>query len=578
VKQTIQILNDNVINQIAAGEVIQRPSSIIKELLENSIDAQANNIHIIIKKSGKGLIQIIDNGIGMNIQDAKVCFIKHATSKIESTDDITKISTMGFRGEALASIASVAEVELKTKTQEEEIGTLICIDNSKINKITQTACKSGTSITVKNLFFNIPARKNFLKSDKIELKHIIETFIQIALSHHHINFQFTNDGKQLYNLSTENFKNRIIQLFGKRYKQKILQIKEQTTIVAIDGFLGNPLDAKKTRGEQYLFVNNRFIRSPYLNHAIKESMADLIQTDQHPSYFIFLNIDPQYIDVNVHPNKTEVKFEDEKSIYQILKSACKRTIGMSNIKPSLDFSIEKSFEVPIHILNNPPKEPKININSNFNPFSEKFARDKENTQNIQQLFKEENTSDIYEVFNIDNRYALFKINHDNIINLIDKKKAIERIIYDQTIRSLNNQEINSQLTINPTTVELNAVDMQIIKENNTTIENLGYKIQNIEKENVIINAIPFYLNQDETQEFIELIIESIKESNTITDKQITKEIAKKIAYQKTTQEKYPNNKDLLIKLINKLMKCEIPFIGIDGKPSVISVEPNKIFN
>ena len=409
-KQTIQILNDNVINQIAAGEVIQRPSSIIKELLENSIDAQANNIHVIIKKSGKGLIQIIDNGIGMNIQDAKVCFIKHATSKIESTEDITKISTMGFRGEALASIASVAEVELKTKTQDEEIGTLISIDNSKINKITQTACKRGTSIIVKNLFFNIPARKNFLKSDKIELKHIIETFIQIALSHHHINFQFTNDGKQLYNLSTENFKNRIIQLFGRRYKQKILQIKEQTTIVAIDGFLGNPLDAKKTRGEQYLFVNNRFIRSPYLNHAIKESMADLIQTDQHPSYFIFLNIDPQYIDVNVHPNKTEVKFEDEKSIYQILKSACKRTIGMSNIKPSLDFSIEKSFEVPTHILNNPPKEPKININSNFNPFSEKFARDKENTQNIQQLFKEENTSDIYEVFNIDNRYALFKIN------------------------------------------------------------------------------------------------------------------------------------------------------------------------
>lgn len=577
-KQTIQILNDNVINQIAAGEVIQRPSSIIKELLENSIDAQANNIHIIIKKSGKGLIQIIDNGIGMNIQDAKVCFIKHATSKIESTEDITKISSMGFRGEALASIASVAEVELKTKTQDEEIGTLISIDNSKINKITQTACKRGTSIIVKNLFFNIPARKNFLKSDKIELKHIIETFIQIALSHHHINFQFTNDGKQLYNLSTENFKNRIIQLFGRRYKQKILQIKEQTTIVSIDGFLGNPLDAKKTRGEQYLFVNNRFIRSPYLNHAIKESMADLIQTDQHPSYFIFLNIDPEYIDVNVHPNKTEVKFEDEKSIYQILKSACKRTIGMSNIKPSLDFSIEKSFEVPIHILNNPPKEPKININSKFNPFSEKFARDKENTQNIQQLFKEENTIDIYEVFNIDNRYALFKINHDNIINLIDKKKAIERIIYDQTIQSLNNQEINSQLTTNPTTVELNTIDMQIIKENNTTIEKLGYKIQSIEKENIIISAIPFYVNQDETQEFIELIIESIKKSNTITDKQITKEIAKKIAYQKTTHEKYPNNKDLLIKLINNLMKCEIPFIGIDGKPSVISVEPNKIFN
>ena len=335
---------------------------------------------------------------------------------------------------------------------------------------------------------------------------------------------------------------------------------------------------KKTRGEQFLYVNNRFVKNPYLNHAIKSSMEDLIQIEQHPSYFIFLKIEPKLVDVNVHPNKTEVKFEDEKAIYQILQSACKRTIGMSNIKPSLDFSIEKSFEVPIHIQKSLPKEPKIKFNTNFNPFSKHSARDRENTQNIQKLFIEENKENINEVFNIDERYAIFKMAHDNTINIIDKKKSLERILYEQIMHSLKKQQTSSQLTIEPIKITLNIMDIQILQDNIKIVDELGCEMKITEPQTVTIKAIPDIIKEANTQEFIELLIDTLKQSNTNIKKNIIKKIAKKNAYQKSKKVKYPSTKDELIQLINTLLKCEIPFIGIDGKPSVITIEPNKIFN
>jgi len=260
------------------------------------------------------------------------------------------ILTMGFRGEALSSIAAISEVELQTKTASNEIGTLINIDNSKIKNIKNIATRTGTSISVKNLFFNVPARKNFLKSDTIEMKHILESFMQVAISNYQVSFKLKNNNKTIYNLNQVNLKQRIIQLFGKRYNEKMLAIKEETSIVSINGFLGNPMDAKRTRGEQFLYVNNRFIRSSYLNHAIKSAMDSVITKEQYPSYFLFLNIKPELVDVNIHPNKIEVKFQDEKAIYQILKAACKRSIGMHNIAPSLDFATEESFEIPTYIF------------------------------------------------------------------------------------------------------------------------------------------------------------------------------------------------------------------------------------
>lgn len=576
-KQTINILSNNVINQIAAGEVIQRPASVVKELIENAIDAQAENIHIIIKNSGKSFIQIIDDGKGMTKKDAEICFLKHTTSKIKSIDDIMEISTMGFRGEALASIASVSEVELKTKTEEDESGTVIHIDNSKIKKISKTAVNKGTSIIVKNMFFNIPARKKFLKSDKIETKHILETFIQIAIANHFVKFKLTNEGQTIYNLASENLKNRIISIFGKRYNQKILQIQEQTTIVSINGFLGNPLDAKKTRGEQFLYVNNRFIKSSYLNHAIKSSMEYMITKEQHPSYFIFLNISPKLIDINVHPNKTEVKFEDEKSIYQILKSACKRSIGLSPIQPSLDFSVEKSFEIPVHTQNSIPREPKLNINTNFNPFTQKTPQIKANNHNAQELFSEHNTEIIKQVINIDSRYAIFITHTDNSINMLDKKKAMERILYEKTIDLFNTQQPTSQFLIKPMKIALNIMDIEIIKDNVEIINKLGYQIQNIEHNSISISAIPNQMTKFNTQEVIEIFIEELKQSSNKINKELTNNIAKKIAYNNVAIKQNSDNIELH-NLITQLMECETPFIGIDGKPCVINIEPNKFFN
>ena len=570
-KNTIQTLSNKVINQIAAGEVIQRPASIVKELLENAIDADATSIHIIVKNAGKTLIQVIDNGCGMNEKDAEICFLKHTTSKIKTTEDIMKISTMGFRGEALASIASVAEVELKTKKDNEEIGTVINIANSQIKKIKKTAAKKGTSISVKNLFFNIPARKNFLKSDKIELKHIIDTFTQITIAHPNIEFKLNNNENTIYNLVSTNLKNRIIHLFGKKYKEKILDVKEETTIVSINGFIGNPLDAKRTRGEQFLYVNNRFIKSGYLNHAIKTAMENMITKEQYPSYFIFLKINPNLIDINIHPNKTEIKFEDEKAIYQILKSCCKRTLGMSHIQPSLDFSIEESFEVPIHIQKSTPKEPKLNINTNFNPFQKETKINKENTENIHKLFDEDEEI-VKKVINIDRRYGVF-ITYDNDINLIDKKKAFERITYEKTKKILNEKRRGKQFVITPIKIDLSFTDIQLLQENINLFNTLGYEIQSFSDKNIMVNAVPFDFKNENPQEIIEFFVEELKSSkDNINDKLI-----KKITYQKSINFNI-DNEDMLRNLIVRLTKCEIPFIGIDGKPCVINIEPSKIFN
>ena len=577
--KTINILSENVINQIAAGEVIQRPASVIKELLENAIDADAQNIHVIIKDAGKKLIQIIDDGHGMNEEDAKLCFHKHATSKIKNTEDILKINTMGFRGEALASIASVSEVELKTKTIKQSTGTIIHINNSEIKKASLIATKKGTSISVKNLFFNIPARKNFLKSNQIEMKHILEHFMQIAIANPKISFKFNNNNKDLYNLPITNLKQRIIQLFGKKYNEKILSIKEDTSIVSINGFLGNPLDAKKTRGDQFLYINNRFIKSGYLNHSIKTAMDNLIQPDQHPSYFIFLNMPSEEIDINVHPNKTEVKFTDEKAIYQILKAACKKSIGMHNIQPSLDFSMEKSFEVPIHIQKSIPREPKLNINTNFNPFSTNNKRAQENTQNIDKLFTNDHEELIKDVINIDHQYAIFIMNSDNSINVVNKKRAIERIIYESNQKILKNQKTNSQLTMNPEIINISPTDIHLIKDNQNLINSMGYIIDKITNNTIRIISSPSGIKNINTQEAIEIFLEELKEKNTDLKEKVINKIAKKIANNKSRQQEnfLSYDKSALINMITQLLNCKNPFVGINGKACVMHLDTNQIF-
>ena len=365
----IKLLPDNVANQIAAGEVVQRPASVVKELLENSIDAGSSQITIHIKDSGKTLIQIIDNGKGMSKKDAILCFERHTTSKISKANDLFNITTKGFRGEALASIAAVSHVNLITKQSGVELGTNIYIQGSEIKIQRSVVSEKGTTISVKNLFFNIPARRNFLKSDNVEFRHITNEFLRVSLSHPEIKFTFINNGVEIYNLTKSTFKKRIINLFGVKTNEKLVPVSEETEILKINGFIFKPEFAKKTRGEQYFFVNNRFIKSPYLNHAINSAFEGLIDVKHNPSYFLNLEVDAATIDINIHPTKTEIKFEDEHSIYAILRAAVKHSIGQYSISPVLDFQRDKSLDIPYNFSKNKGNSSVgIDVDTNYNPF------------------------------------------------------------------------------------------------------------------------------------------------------------------------------------------------------------------
>src|ERR1700760_850823 len=374
----IQLLPDSVANQIAAGEVVQRPASAVKELVENAIDAGADKIQLILKDAGKSLIQVIDNGCGMSLTDARMSFERHATSKIRKADDLFAIRTMGFRGEAMASIAAISQVELKTRRHEDELGTCIFIEGSEVLK--QEACSgnAGTSISVKNLFYNIPARRNFLKSNPVEMRHIIDEFQRVALAHPEIFFTLHHDGQEVYHLPATTLKQRIVHLLGNNYNQRLVPVEEDTTIIKLHGFVGKPEFARKTRGEQFFFVNNRFIKDAYLNHAVLMAFKELLPEDTFPLYVLFIEIDPAKIDINVHPTKTEIKYQDEQTIYAIIRSAVKRSLGRYNITPSLDFDQENSIE---HLVTPIPIEeivpPTISFNPDFNPFANERTIERE---------------------------------------------------------------------------------------------------------------------------------------------------------------------------------------------------------
>src|SRR5690606_10845327 len=338
----IHLLPDSVANQIAAGEVIQRPASAVKEMMENSLDAGATTIRLVVKDAGKALIQVTDDGQGMSVADARLCFERHATSKISSAEDLFSIRTMGFRGEALASIAAIAQAELRTRRAEDEIGLLIQAEGSRITREEPCQCPAGTSIRVKNLFFNIPARSNFLKSNAVEMRHIIDEFLRVALAHPQVFFSLHHDGQEVYHLPKATLKQRLIHVFGNSYSERLVPVEEETNVIGLRGFIGKPEYARKTRGEQYFFVNNRFIRDGYLHHAIMNAYDELLVPGSYPFYALFIEIDPARIDINVHPTKTEIKFEDEKTVYAIVRSAVKRSLGRYNIAPTLDFEADQN--------------------------------------------------------------------------------------------------------------------------------------------------------------------------------------------------------------------------------------------
>lgn len=608
----IQLLPDSVANQIAAGEVVQRPSSAVKELIENAIDAGADRIRLIVKDAGKTLIQVIDNGCGMSITDARLCFERHATSKIRKAADLFAIRTMGFRGEAMASIAAIAQVELKTRRVEDELGTIIEIEGSKVVDQRPEALPSGTSISIKNLFYNIPARRNFLKSNSVEMRHIIDEFQRISLAHPDIFFSLHSDNNELFHLSTGTLKQRIVHLFGNNYNQKLVPVEEETTIISIQGFIGKPEYAKKTRGEQFFFVNKRFIKDPYLNHAIMNAYEEVLPTDSFPLYVLFIEIDPAKIDINVHPTKTEIKYEDEKAIYAILRSAVKRSLGRYNITPSLDFNQETSFS---NLISTKPLDeiqaPTISFNPNFNPFEEasdasvssKTSRAEtyskglekkigipQNWDTLYQITEQEEhtqlplhpdeseTEDIFQhksenkkhFFQIHNKYIISQI-HSGFM-LIDQQAAHERILFEQYKEHLENNKGSSQQSLFPSTLELSASDFALMNDLLPELQTLGFQLRPFGKTTYIVDGIPADLGTNVNEvKLVDQLLEDYKNNASELTLSKRENLARSLAKNAAIKPGTTLDNESISDLIDALFACESPNISIHGKPTIITI-------
>ncbi|EDM34395.1 DNA mismatch repair protein [Pedobacter sp. BAL39] len=600
----IQLLPDSVANQIAAGEVVQRPASAVKELLENAIDAGATKIQLILKDAGKALIQVIDNGCGMSITDARMCFERHATSKVRKAEDLFAIRTMGFRGEAMASIAAIAQVELKTRRHEDELGTLIHIEGSEVVSQEPVAASEGTSICIKNLFFNTPARRNFLKSNPAEMRHVIDEFQRVSLAYPAIAFSLHHDGVEIYRLPSSVLKQRVVHLFGNNYNQRLIPVEEETSIINLKGFIGKPEFAKKTRGEQFFFVNNRFIKDNYLNHAVNRAYEDLLPDDHFPLYVLFIDIDPAKIDVNVHPTKTEIKYLDEKSIYAILHSAVKRSLGRFNISPTIDFDQETGFSGMI--TPKAPEEivpPSISFNPDFNPFSEDkpqkethFSRNysggiSPSTKNWGSLYEianhapEEQTSMELpglpaddslvpvqkQLMQLHNKYIISQIKSGLMV--IDQQAAHERILYERFSLHLEDRKGASQQSLFPQTVTLSHNDYELAKSLLDDIKSLGFEVREFGKNTLVIEGIPVDLgsnNINETQLF-EHLIEGFKNSQQELKLDKRDALARSMARNSSIKSGAVLGQQEMNTLIEELFACKSPNFSISGKPVIQTI-------
>ncbi len=616
----IRLLPDAIANQIAAGEVIQRPASVVKELMENSIDAGATNIQLIVKQAGKSLIQIIDNGCGMSETDARMSFEKHATSKITNSDDLFNIRTMGFRGEALASVAAIAQVEMRTKQHDETTGVLIEVEGSKITRQEVCQTQSGTSIAVKNLFFNVPARRNFLKSDNVELKNIIEEFTRIALAHPKVAFRFHHNDYELQNLKSGNLKQRIVQFFGDDYAQKIVPLEEKSYSLSVIGFIGKPQFAKKTRGEQYLFVNNRFIKSAYLNHAVTQAYSDMIGKDSYPFYILFMEIEPSRIDINVHPQKYEVKFEDEKLVYTFVNLGAKHALGAYSVSPSLDFNQEQHLDAGGAFTNNNftgstfiNQQPTINREakkfappSNFQPFQGKreasnwqqltqgleigndlntvntdaedivappvdaLSNTPPQTNNSELTFRSSHTADktIVQPHQFHKRYIVSQIKSGII--LIDQQAAHERVLYEKYLRLLKNNRSTSQRQLFPQTITFPAADAQLLTEILPDINNLGFEVQEFGNNAFVIHSFPADINNGNERLVLEELLEQYKSQLHISKLSKREKLAQALAVSSSIKSGKILAVDEMKALIDELFACDYPYIAPNGRQTIVS--------
>jgi DNA mismatch repair protein MutL len=603
----IRLLPDNIANQIAAGEVIQRPASAVKELLENAIDAGATQIKLIVKQAGKSLVQVIDNGCGMSDTDARMCFEKHATSKISAAEDLFNIRTMGFRGEALASIAAIAQVELKTRQTAESVGTMIEIEGMKVLKQEPCQTTEGTSIAMKNLFFNVPARRNFLKSDTVELKNILEEFQRIALAHPKIGFQFFNNDYEMYHLKPGNLKQRVVAIFGDNYAQKLVPVEEKSYALHVYGFVGKPEFSKKTRGEQFIYVNNRFIKSPYLNHAVAMAYEQMIPQGSHPFYVLFLDLDPSKIDINVHPAKYEIKFDDEKLVYTFVNLGVKHAMGAYSVSPTLDFNQEHHLnsndtftqqprgwlEITQHATSKDAK--KYAPPSDFQTLTQRDQNNLKNwenafdtagnkqltTNNEQQTTNNKQQTEEHEVYKeaipphqIQKRYIVSQIKSGFI--LIDQQAAHERIMFERYLKLLDRNKNESQRQLFPQNLELNALDAQILLQILPEINNLGFDIQEFGKNSFVIHGFPADILQGDEKKMIEELIEQFKMNSQVTKLSKRENLAKSLAYSSGIKAGKTLSVEEMKTLIDELFACDKAYTAPNGRFTFITITNDEL--
>ena len=603
----IQLLPDSVANQIAAGEVIQRPASVVKELVENAIDAGATEIRIVVKDAGRTLIQVTDNGNGMSPTDARMAFERHATSKITSANDLFAIRTMGFRGEALASIAAVSEVEIRTRKPGDDLGTFIHINGSEILTQEPVACSTGTTILVKNLFFNVPARRKFLKAISSELKYILIELQRVALPNPDLAFSLHHNQSVLYDLPEGNHRKRIVSVFGKSINQSLIPVEVSTNLLSLNGYVGQPQYARKTMGEQFFFVNKRFMRHPYLHKAVMQAFEKLIPSDAFPSYFFFLDIDPAAIDINVHPTKTEIKFENENAVWQIINAAVRESLGKHNVVPSIDFDQEGSIDIPM-----PPKDfstvtiPGFTVNPDYNPFNEgqgirpdrNYGYRLENPvpKGWEKLFEGAQRGGLPQSENEAHQTKLRMGRQDEFsaartlqvkqkylftpvksgLMVIDQKRAHERILYEKFLDVLKTQMVASQQQLFPQTFELNPADTALLNDILPDLGSLGFDIREFGLNTFIINGLPGILDTGSPLSIVEKLLEEYKNSPVDARRKAKEQIAQSLAKASALDYTIELKPEEASQLIDNLFACETPNYSPDGKPVLLIIPIDEI--
>lgn len=606
----IRLLPDHVANQIAAGEVVQRPASVVKELLENAIDATASEVKLIVKDGGKSLIQVVDNGIGMTDTDARLSFERHATSKIQKAEDLFNLHTNGFRGEALASIAAIAHVDMMTRTTRDEVGTHIKIEGSKVVFQEVAVVPKGTSIAVKNLFYNIPARRNFLKSINVELRHILDEFHRVALAHPKISFYLFNNGVELFNLPSNDFRKRIVQVLGRKTNEKLVPVNEETQVVKISGYIQKPEFSKKSRGEQYFFVNNRFIKSPYLHHAVLGAFDGLIRPGTHPGYFLRLEVDPASIDINIHPTKTEVKFDDEHALYAILKSAIKHSLGQFNVMPVLDFEKDQNLETPYDYTSKNVIMPTVTVDASFNPFKDNIGappamhkhegsksasgweslyeglvvKDKQTSSSLE--FESELLESTFfdadkdarettvSTLQLQKKYVVATIKSGMVV--INQNRAHQRVLYEKFLKNITIKEAISQQLLFPLQLNFSSSELAILQEIKDNLVAIGFVFDQMDHAGVVVKGVPVMVSESEVAMVMEQLISDFQlevpgdsfSHGDMLAKTLSKTLAVKTG--EVLEEKSQ------VALVNDLFACKETTLSPFNKPTYITIAENEI--